>query len=610
MPSLNALFRLYDKYSSTADKIIGKTDKATNKILNASGATDKFNSKLQATGASASNASNGLGKYIKVAAAVTSAIKGMEITDTYSNTQARLDLINDGLQTQAELQDKIFAAANRSKGAYSGMANAVSKMGLLASESFNSNDELIAFTELMQKSFKIGGASTSEQSSAVLQLTQAMAAGKLQGDEFRSIMENAPMLADAIAKFTGKSKGELKEMSADGAITADIIKGAMFTAADDINAKFAKMPFTFADVWNRIKNGGTKAFSKLMEKVNKLINTDKFMNAVDKFIGVLSLAADAAGWLVDTIVEGWDVIGPILALITGLYLITMIGQLWAMIPPLLAQGAAWLSIYWPILLIIGVIALAIVAARHFGASWEDIFGFVGGIVGVFATYFYNRFVMIWNAVAAFINFFGNVFNDPVASIKALFFDMSVTALGYIEKLAQGIEDVLNKIPGVNIDLTSGLEAYKNKLAAASEFVKSKADLKTYVQSKEFMDFSEGWTRGSDMGKNVLSSINDAFGGLTDLMSGANDKGTTFDPTIIQGIGNGGKVEVDMSEEDLKYLRDVAEKKFINKFSTATLAPNVTFNFGDIHEEADANKLKGTLEKMMREEIAVAAEGDY
>src|SRR5690606_22944551 len=208
----------------------------------------------------------GLGKFISLAAAIAGAVKGMNIADEYTNTAARLKLINDGLQTQEELQNKIFEAANRSRGSYNEMANAVAKMGLLAKDAFSSNDELIAFTELVQKSFKISGADPSEQAGAMRQLTQAMASGRLQGDELVSIMENAPMIFEAIAKYMGVSKGELKKLSSEGVITADVIKNAMFMAAGDIDKAFAKMPMTFGDIWNKIKNGALKAFDKVIAK--------------------------------------------------------------------------------------------------------------------------------------------------------------------------------------------------------------------------------------------------------------------------------------------------------------------------------------------------------
>ncbi len=601
--SLNAMFRLYDGYSTTADKVIKKTDLATNKILSASGATDKFNNKLEATGASAGKASSGLGRFVGIAATIVGAIKGMNIADTYTNTAARLNLINDGLQTQAQLQDKIFAAADRSKGSYASMADSVAKLQLNAGDQFKNNDEAIAFTELLQKSFKIGGASTSEKEAGTLQLTQAMGSGKLQGDEFRSIMENAPMVADAIAKYMGKSKGELKKLSSQGVITSDIIKNAMFMASDDINAKFADMPYTFADIWNKISNGAIKKFAPLITKINKMINSDDFMAFTDKLIAGFGLVADAVSWFIDVVVDGWDTIGPILALISGVYLVVMITRLWAMVPPLIAQAVAWLAIYWPILLVIAIIAIAIAAARQFGTSWEDIIGYVGGSIGVFAATFYNKFVYIWNVVAAFINFFGNVFRDPINSIKILFYDLLTNMLGNIETMAKGIEDLLNGIPGVTVDISSGITDLKDGITQKKEDLKDSSGYVTYAQSKEYQDLSEAYIKGSDLSKDLYGDISDKLKSLSDLMNGSQS-----DPTVVEGTGVNSTVQVDMSDEDIQYLRDIAERDYINKFSTATLAPKITVSFGDVHETADANKVAKKIQKILREQIAIAGEG--
>ena len=225
MPTLNAMFKLMDGYSTQINKIIKSTDQATDKVLKVSKATDQFNdnlektktrvsladkstkgwnSQLEATASKADKANSSLKTLLGTVLSLAAAKKIMDITDEYTNSTARLSLVNDGSQTQSELKAKIFDAANRSRGNYMDMAGAVSKMNLLAGDNFSSNDEAIRFTELLQKSLKVSGAGTSEQQSAFLQLTQSMAAGKLQGDEFRSVLENAPMVADAIARYMGK----------------------------------------------------------------------------------------------------------------------------------------------------------------------------------------------------------------------------------------------------------------------------------------------------------------------------------------------------------------------------------------------------------------------
>lgn len=612
MATLSAMFRLYDGYSSTISKINQKTNEAANKILRASGATDHFNQRLKNTGASASNASSGLKKYISAALLMAGVLKGIETTDTYVNTQARLKLINDGLQTQAELQNKIFTAANNSRGAYSDMANSIAKLGMLAGDAFHSNDETIKFAELMQKSFKLSGASTQEQSAGMYQLTQAMAAGKLQGDEFRSIMENAPMLAQAIATYTGKSKGELKKMSSEGTITADIIKNALFTAADDINKKFATLPMTFGDYWKFIKNSAIQAFSKVMESINKLINTEGFKQSVDNLITAMYVLGNVVSWIINTTADYWGAIAPILETIGGVLLVTIGMQLkqiaikaWAAIVP-------WMMANWYIILIVAAIVLVINAMNILGISFRDVISFIGGAIGVFVTYFYNNFVYIWNVVAAFINFFGNVFTHPIASVKALFYDLASTVIGYIANMGKGIEDIINKIPGVKVSITSGLDGLKNKLEKASANIKTEAGLVEYVKSKDFMDYSEGYTKGSKIAESGYDKIAGALGGLTNKLTGKNisDLGTTGNPMTVEGTGNGGKVDVDMSDEDLQYLRDVAERDYINKFSTATLAPNIQVTFGDVHETADADKLLKRIAKIMQEQLATVGEGNY
>ena len=258
-----------------------------------------------------------------------------DVADNFTLTYARLDLINDGLLTTDQLQNKILASARRSRAEYSETAAAISKMGLLAGEAFESAEEIIAFTELMNKSFKIGGSTMQEQVSAMHQLTQAMAAGTLQGDEFRSIIENAPMLADAIAKFMGKSKGELKDLSSEGMLTADVIKGSMFYAAEDINSTFEKMPKTFGDVWTSVKNDALEAFQPIIEKASAFVNSKKFnklstsivngiMWIANKAIDLMNLASDIVKWVEANESTIKNVLYVIGGLITSMLIIKMI----------------------------------------------------------------------------------------------------------------------------------------------------------------------------------------------------------------------------------------------------------------------------------------------
>ena len=456
----------------------------------------------------------------------------------------------------------------------------------------------------------------------MLQLTQAMSAGKLQGDEFRSIMENAPLIAEAIAKYVGVGKGELKELAADGAITSDIIKNAVFAMSndindmsDDINSKFETMPTTFADIWNRIKNGGLQAFEPVINSVNKIINTTGFQAFVNTILTGLNIIGSVLGGLIDFIVDIWPVIGPILTAIAIVGLGGIITKLWAMIPPLMANVAGWLLMNAPMILIIATIFFAIQALGSLGVTFQDVFSFIGGVLGIFVAFFGNQFIGMWNTVAAFINFFGNVFKNPVASVQGLFYDLAVNVLGFIEKMAQGIENLINKIPGVEVSITSGITNLKDKLAAKSASVKSEAELVEFVKSKEFIDYSSAYNKGADIGSGVFGKISSAFsgfGGLGDITSDLgfdmSEFGTPGNPVSVEGTGKNGAVQVDMADEDLKYLRDIAEREYINKFSTKTLAPQISVQFGDVRETADVNQVAKRISKILKEQIEVAGEG--
>lgn len=222
------------------------------------------------------------------------AVSAVKTTDQLTQLRARIDLINDGSQSTAEIMDKVFSAANRSRGSFLDMADSVAKLNLLAKDAFTSNDEAIYFVEQLNKQFKIAGAGVQETTSAMYQLTQAMAAGKLQGDEFRSIMENAPMLAQSIASEMGLSVGQLKEMSSQGLITADIIKNALFNSAEETNAKFAEIPMTFQDIGTKLQNDLIAAFQPVMEELGNMTSSDAFMSVLNELAFSFKVVAAAA----------------------------------------------------------------------------------------------------------------------------------------------------------------------------------------------------------------------------------------------------------------------------------------------------------------------------
>nr|DAG02142.1 MAG TPA: Tail tape measure [Siphoviridae sp. ctdd214] len=625
--TLRARFVLQDNYTRTVERMIRTTDQYTRAGGAASRQADNLNNSIRRTGTTASSVTTGITKMIQafmglriVQTLINGIVKGMQTMDTYSNTLARLKLINDDKQTPTELNDKIFAAANRSRGSYGTMSESVARIGMLAGKSFSSNDELIGFTELVQKSFKLGGADTMEQQSAMLQLSQAMASGRLQGDEYRSIIENAPLIADAIAKYTGVGREGLKQLSSDGAITADIIKNSMFSMADEINEQFKTIPKTWSDYMTLVQNESLRAFSGVFDAISVLINTEGFQQFVQFIINSIYVIAAVATWLVESIAADWDFISAILyaGLIVGVAMLA--AYLWNVVPPALASAAAFVVMHAPLFIAIGLIALIIYAMNKLGITVIDVVGGITGAVTIMLAQIANKFILLYNVGADVGNFFANVFKDPVASIKILFFDLASTVIGYILKMASAVENLVNSIPGVEINITGKIEGIKNSIEQASKLAKDQMGWEEVWKKKEYIDLTEAGTKGYNAGKSFVDGIGNklknAFNGLSYNPQSAIDlssivgKNVPKSPKIqkVEGKGKNGAVKVEMSDEDIKYLRDSAERDFVAKIQHKTLAPNINVKFtGPISKEADTDKMYKRITKILKEEIAMAGE---
>ena len=290
---------------------------------------NKFNGALNQGVNKADSLFSKIKSFIGLYAGIQSLKIGLDTSDNLSQTMARLNMMNDGKQSTEQLQQAIFQSAKNSRAGFLDTASVVSKLGVLAPQAFNSNMETVKFSELMAKSFKIGGATTSEQTSGMYQLTQAMASGKLQGDEFRSIMENAPLLAQAISKYTGKSMGDLKDMSKDGLITSDVIKNAVFAMSDEINTKFNSIPMTFGDIVNQIKSNAVNSFMGISSTMSNIFNGQRFQGFIESVSSVIDKAFTMINWLM----KGISMVG------TALY------EIWGPIKPILVTVLSLLTAY-------------------------------------------------------------------------------------------------------------------------------------------------------------------------------------------------------------------------------------------------------------------------
>lgn len=653
MPTLDAMFKLLDGYSSTIKRIVEGTDRASKSILGASKRTDDFNDSLKRTEAATARASNGLSRLVKTAVGLTAVKKGMDLTDAYTNTNARLGMITNSLAEQRSLQNDIFAAANRARGSYTEMASAASKMRILAGDSFGSNQEAIAFTELLTKSLKVSGAGTAEQNSAFLQISQAMAAGRLQGDEFRSVMENAPMVADAIAQYMGKSKGELKELSSQGLITADIIKNAMFQAAGDIEDRFSSMPMTFADVWQRIKNDGAQAFGGVFDKANAILNSAGVQTALNNLIGLIYWAGEATEGFIDFCTAAWPMVSPFIwaavaalgayasaqiisnglslisaarfgaqAIGVGIYALALwatTGATWAETTAMLGLNSALYAC--PIVWIVGLVLIlvaafyaGVAAVNHFTGATLSGTGIIGGVIGGFAAEVINYFIGIYNIIAAVANFFANVWNHPVSATKILFYDLAVTVIGYMSEMARSVEAIINRIPGVNVQISAGLDRFKAKIEGAAASAKSASDWNEIVKKKDFVNGADFVNKGYGIGKGLADRVSNPFSGFIPNLNGAGGMDysqffTAGNPAVVKGTGKGGAVKVEADSEDIEWMRKLAERDYVARIAQNTLAPNIRVEFsGPITKETDTDSVMTHVVNELKDIIATAPEG--
>lgn len=534
----------------------------------------------------------------------------LQLADSMTTTRARLDLMNDGLQTTAELQDMIVKSANRSRAAYSTTADAVAKMGIMAGDAFSSNEELIAFSELINKQFTIAGTSAAGIDAAMLQLTQAMSSGVLRGEELNSVFEQAPTIIQTIADYLGVPIGKIREMAAEGQITSTIVKNAMLASADEINAKFASMPMTFSQVWTIAKNIALEAFTP-----------------------VLTLIGQGAQWIYDN----WSTIAPIFWGLAAAALGYAVAQGIQTAATWIANGAAQAffttlltnPLFW-IALAIGVVVAAIykwiqsvgglkvawlICINAVLTAWDWVkIGFMTGVY--FVMNLWNRLQLAFYTAGVNIQ---NFMGDMKTGVLTILQNMVNGAIDIIN----GFINVLNKIPGVSIDaiekVTFGTTAQLENDAAKQARA---ADLAAY-QDQINSQIAERDAALSAMKSEARAATaqREAEIAAAKAESAAAGNGSTepdwsayanTDPGDIGNVDHVGSVgsideDVNIAEEDLKFLRDVAEMRYVQNF--VTLTPTVAVD-AKISEKVDVDEVVDRIESRLETEFEAAAEGVY
>ncbi len=626
----------YNKLTDTIKKLSGSIQNVSSQYATVSAQADKASAAIGRTAKSqdkhtasmnrGASAADNLGRRLLSLAGAYASLRTAQqfigMTDTFTQTTARLDRMNDGLQTTAELQEMVYQAAQRSRGAYQETADLVSKLGTMAPEAFNSSGELVAFAEQLNKQFALAGAGTQGAQAAMLQLTQAMSAGVLRGEELNSVLEQAPTITQAIAKYMGVNIGQLREMASEGAITADVVKAALFSAAEETNAAFDSIPLTFSQAWTMAGNAANRAMEPAMKRLNGLLNSELGQNAVNGLIAGFELLGRVAAGAVDLLAAGgqwvadnWDLITTILAAVAGVAVLLAAKMALAgavSVASALASAAAWALAHWPLLLLIGLAAAAGIAAKEMGLTFEDVFSAIGAGAGWLYVLGYNSVAAGWNLIAAFAEFFANVFDDPVAAIANLFLGLFNFIMDVVSNAAGAIDALL----GTN--LSGAVKSFQN---GVNDFVTGIfGENKVKIERMEQISYGDTMAKWAEMGAGLGRGLDnftipDVLGGYAqNSIDSTNFMANSGIPGKLDQIGNDTaaiKRSVSLAEEDMKLLVDMAERQYVNNINLTAQTPviNVTGqNTGNT--EMDRRSLANAIRDIIIEEAASHTDLSY
>ena len=489
------------------------------------------------------------------------AIKGMAgLSENLTSIKARLDMMNDGLQTTDELNQMIMESANRTGGSYQDTADLVGKLGVLAGNAFSSSAETVAFAEQVNKLMAISGTSAEGASAAMLQLTQAMASGVLRGEELNSVLEQAPTIAQTIAKYLGVNTGELRNMASEGKVTSDVVKSALLSMADETNAMFEQMPLTFSRIGNMAGNAFISAFQPAIDKLNEFLSSDTGQEVVDGLVAAAELLGDAAGVVIDIFTGVTEFIANNFTTVVAAASIVVA----ALTGYFLAMAAAALIANWPIVAIVaGVLLLASVISA-LGISGSQVLGALGGAFGTLAAIVYNVFAIIYNVVVTVADFLATVFNDPIAAIVGLFAGLADAVLSVLSTIAGAIDALF----GSNLQAT--VEGWRSGLADAVD-----AKFGDRLPQTERMELMDVAATAGDMS----AAFSDFGSGMADMFgtTGGADYASEIADNTASTAGSAGSIEksLGLAEEDLKSLVDVAEQRYVAQVNLTAQTPVIT-----------------------------------
>ena len=645
---------------------------------------EQFNQSLQNGASESSNLVSAIKRMAGAYLSIQTAGKILEMSDEITQTTSRLNMMNDGLQSTADLYNMVYVAANDARGSLGDMASVVARFGNNAKDAFSSSAEVVQFTNLVQKQMTIAGASTQEAANAELQLSQALGSGVLRGDELNSIFEQAPNLIQNIADYLDVPIGKIRSMAQDGELSADVVKQAVFAATDEINANFESMPMTWGQMWTVFQNNATMAFQPVLQRLNDLANTDGFQTFATNAINDLAVVAgvvldifEGIGSIASFATEHWETIGPILgvaaaALIAynvalgaynGMQIIANVqkaistAQEYAHAKAVLANTAAYSAqtvktaeatvaqagfntmllacpLTWIVVGIMAAVTALIILANHFSGTGhiaQSTFGAICGGINVVIQYFKNWgltvadiFIGIWNAGGACATNVEIAFHNAISHVQALWYNMLSTALTVVS----GICSALNKLPFVDFDysgITGAADNYASKAAAAAGNTKDYASVPAAFSKgvKTYDTYQKGWvndayTAGAAWGDGVTSKIKNTLSSKATNIPNANNYPNALASSNAATAANTADTAkntaktantLSASSEDLKYLRDIADREYVNKFTTAQIKVEM-INHNNVNNAMDLDGMAEHLRSKIEEEMNAAAEGEH
>ena len=650
----------------------------------------RFNQQISDGAGQANQLTDTIKRAVAAYVSIQSVGKILNISDELTQTTARLDLMNDSFNKingtankTPELVNMVYAAAQDARGSFGDMASVVARFGNNAKDAFGSSEEVVAFANLVQKQMTIAGASTQEAANAELQLSQALGSGVLRGDELNSIFEQAPNLIQNIADYMNVPIGKIRDMAADGELSADVVKAAIFAASDDINAKFASMPMTWGQIWTSFQNTAMIAFQPVLQRMNAIANSQAFQNFVNNAIGAMATLADMVLNLFDLIgsvagffADNWSIIAPIVyGIVAALIAYIAISAIGAAISGVMAMAegvkaaaqmmatgstfaetvaqkglnAALMAcpLTWIIMLILALIvvifAVCNAIAKMTGTA-ESGFGIICGCVFVVGATFKNLGLLvtdialgIWNAMKACTANMRAAFHNVISNIKSWFYSLLSTVLTVIGSICEA----LNKLPFISFDysgITAAADDYAAKAsAAANNKMEYTSVSDAFMQGFNTFDFfkkgfaKDAFEAGTKWGDGISNKVSGTIGGLFDqnnLPSG--DYNSNVTPGNTSGAADGGEAggnaaktaantgdtadntaaiakSLDITNEELKYLRDIAERDTVNRFTTASIKVEMT-NHNKIDSKQDLDGIVSTLTSKIENAMSMSAEG--